>query len=104
MLNLSKTESGIFFPKLNGVQCSYCSAIIQKDNEAGKRLFLMDGRPACARCRILATSKMSLRIKNDRALYEKDLKYKETIKQERSNSEVAKVAAHSQDSTGTHKN
>lgn len=94
-----RLKSGIFVPnqpKPVAVQCGYCPELIWKHKEANGRLFLLKGKPICARCRILKGSKMAKKILSDRKLYLRDKELAEKIEQEKANAQVAKIAAESQ--------
>lgn len=83
------------------VRCNYCPTLITKEQEAGGRLHYIDGRPACAKCRILRKSKVADTIKADKGNYEADLKKKEEIAQAQADAEIRGVAYDSQIATKT---
>ena len=97
MSEFVKSEAGIILPKKNlvGVHCYYCPQIIYKDREAKGRLWLVKGKPACAKCRIL-NGRFGSIIKRDKKNYEEDL-------QKRENFKVQKVALASQDKAQVYK-
>ncbi len=104
MSSFIKTKSGFVIPSNSGVHCFYCPAIIYKDREAAGRLFLMNGKPACARCRILAKSKVSSQIRRDSNLYKQDLQNKNEHSQQIANEKVIDIASKTQEATRTKKN
>ncbi len=82
------------------VRCSYCVAMIFKENEVGQKLHFIDGYQACAKCRILH-SKTGLTIEQDRDKFEADQKLKGEIEQQRANDVLAELAYRSQQETET---
>lgn len=61
----------------------------------------MQGKPACARCRILNHSKLKKQIIADKAKFVKDRIEQNEIKQRNENIRVAKIALETQRATGT---
>ncbi len=102
VVKFAKAKSGIFVPhdltkQPVGVQCGFCPAVIFQHMEAGGRLFMHRGKtPICARCRILKGSKFAKQIRRDKKLYEKDLKVKETLADNKERMRVAEIAHESQ--------
>lgn len=64
--------------------------------EANGRLYLLQGKPICARCRILKGSKMRFRILYDKGNLKKDLILRESILQKQENKRINEVALKSQ--------
>jgi Zn-finger protein len=82
------------------VRCGYCPSLIFKDREVNGRLHLIDGSPACVRCRILK-SKTGKQIVKDKAKLEEDLAEKERVAQLEADQEVRVIAHESQIATKT---
>lgn len=103
MSNYTINDKGIVVPKQEVIafRCRTCPEIILKDNEAKGRLFLVDGQPMCARCRILRHGKMSRIIRADAHKYAESKAKQEAIKQEAANASVLKIAADTQKATKT---
>lgn len=86
----------LLLPKKQYVPCGYCPQKIYKDMEANGRLYLLQGKPICARCRILKGSKMRFRILYDKGNLKKDLILRESILQKQENKRINEVALKSQ--------
>ena len=105
MAHLPATQptSPILVPRPIGVQCGYCPKLIFKNQEAGGRLFLMNGRPACARCRIMKDHRMASRIRDNILAYKKDFDARTKREQESEDRKIREIALKSQKRTGTKK-
>jgi hypothetical protein len=101
--NFIPIKKGLKVPqttKSQPVRCGYCPALIFKQLEVGNRLHIINGFPACVRCRIMR-SKQGLEISRDKDQFETDVKEKETRAQEAENQDVRVVAYESQIATDT---
>jgi len=97
-----KSQSGIMVPTSAlpvGVECAFCDYVIFKQNEAGGRLYLHQGKPICARCRILKGSKYANIIRQDVDVYEKDILAKKHHAEAKEIQRVAEIAVASQKNT-----
>lgn len=103
MSHFTKTKSGIIVPATQSVpvRCDYCPSLIFKDKEAEGRLHLLEGRVACAKCRILRSSKYAKQILADKEEREKDLTEKERLAQAEADQEIRVIAHGSQIATKT---
>lgn len=79
--------------KDKGTQCGYCPRLIFKKSEARGIIFSIDGKPACAVCRIKRGANWS-QIEADKPKYEEDVA-------EMENERVRKVGYRSQVETQT---
>jgi hypothetical protein len=79
--------------KDKGTQCSLCPRLIFKKNESRGIIFLIDGKPVCAVCRIKRGKSWS-QIEADKPQYEKEIEEKE-------NKRVREVGYRSQVETQT---
>ena len=99
----SVTANPILVPRPKAVQCGYCPKMIYKHQEAGGRLWMMNGKPACARCRIMAHRSMAARIREDEPAYRADVAERNKREQAEANKQVEHIAAESQKRTRTKK-
>ncbi len=102
MINLS---NGILIPRgaikeKIGVRCGFCPKVIYRDEEAKGRLFVISGKPVCARCRILK-GKFGKLIRKDHKKFEEDVELKGKVGQERANRKVRELAYETQRATKT---
>lgn len=100
-IGLRQTKSGLLVPykKPVGVRCGFCPTIIFQRNEAKGRLFMCDGKPICAKCRILKFSRMKNAILGDKNKMLKDLEDRNKVLQEKENERVKELAAKTQKAT-----
>lgn len=83
-----------------GTPCGFCPLYIFEEHEAGGIIHTRDGRPICARCRIL-NGKMGKTILADKQKREDDLKAVEQKLQRQANAEANIIAEKTQTATGT---
>lgn len=104
-IGLQRTKSGLLIPahKPVGVQCGFCPTIIFRHNEAKGRLFMLQGKPICAKCRILKFSKFSKQIRRDKKIFKKDMEFKERMVQDLANQKVEQLAKITQAATKVYK-
>ena len=87
-------KSGLIVPKQQevAVQCEFCPALIWKHKESKGRLFLHNGKPICARCRILKGSRLAKMIRGDRKEFERDQAAHEKVLQHKADLRVEEAA------------
>lgn len=92
------TQGGIIIPKRKGVQCSFCSRTIYKEQEVKGRLWLVDGKPMCPTCRVTKLNgKTAKAIKDDKRKYEVDKKKAEQADKEKEKKRIEELSANSVD-------
>lgn len=89
-----KTASGLLVPKkeVEGYPCGYCPRTIILANESGGHLFMANGKPVCAVCRIMKKSKFANQIRRDKKVYLKERAEEDQRFQNKAN-ELAREAA-----------
>ncbi len=99
---LRRTLSIATFGKLgkDGTPCGYCPLYIFEEHEAGGIIRVREGKPICARCRIL-NGAMGSKIVGDKAKRDAQLKEAEERVQEKANAEARVIAEETQTATGT---
>lgn len=80
--------------------CGSCPLPIYRKNEAGNLIHFKDGKPICAKCRVLQGSMGSL-IKSKAADFEEDKKKREVFMQERADKEAREFGFITQKETNT---
>lgn len=100
-ITLERNKSGIYVPKRKdkGTPCGYCPTVIYRHNEVNGRIQMsQEGKPACARCRImkLGNSKMAKRISKDKGKFEKDVEARNQLYQDNANKQAIEIALETQ--------
>lgn len=62
----SQTSSGIIVPKEKSIQCGHCPRAIFPSKEPKGQIFIKDGRPICAPCRVVKLGRFGDRIRADK--------------------------------------
>lgn len=102
----AKTVSGLIVPRkyvysnAHGIQCGFCSLHIFKEHEAGGIIHYKEGKPICARDRILQ-GKMGATIVGDKPKREAHLKQVEERIQKEADHQALVVADKTQTQTRT---
>lgn len=84
-----------------GVRCGFCPVIIWRDNEANGRLFVKQGKPICACCRVMRGRygrQIEKEVPRKRA---EDSAVKENLLQRKANDHAIDIAMATQQSTKT---
>lgn len=95
---LSKLKNKLFPKKQvrEGVECGYCGDRIWKDMEVGGKLHLFDGKPICARDRVLGFSTKRMEIQKDKKKFLVDKDVRDKFQQDRADAALEEVALQSQ--------
>lgn len=91
------------FRSTEGVPCGYCPIHIFVEHEAGGIIHTKNGKPICARCRVL-NGKMGSIIAGDKGKRDADLKAMDNKLQREADEQARVIAEATQRSTGTKKN
>lgn len=84
-----------------GVRCGFCPFIIWKHNEARGRLFVKNGRPICARCRIMNGRYGKQIAQEVSKKADLDAILRNNIQQQKANDRAIDIAIASQKATNT---
>lgn len=95
-MSFQPTKTGILVPKPKATPCGYCPDGIWAHNEAGGKIHTVDGKPICAKCRIMKSSRYASRILNDKKKYKKDVEARKELQQRNENERMIDVAIASQ--------
>jgi len=97
-MSLYTNKDGIIIKgdKTVGTPCGYCPNVIHLHQESGGVLHTKNGKPMCARCRILTRSKFANKIRADKKLFEKDIVERREYEQEKADKSAQNVAIASQ--------
>lgn len=102
-MTLVQNKSGIITKETKevGTLCGYCPNVIHLHNEADGLLHIKNGKPICARCRILTRSKFAGQIKADVKKFDRTVVERREDAQEAADLNVIDVAAASQKRTAS---
>lgn len=103
MKTLTKAIGSIFTPrysKTRGIPCGFCRMHIFKEHEASGEIHYKDGKPICARDRILQGN-MGATIKADKGKRDADIAQRTETAQKKANKKAVEVADITQTQTGT---
>lgn len=81
--------------KPKGTQCGFCPALIFKHNEAGGEIHYRDGKPICARDRVMLGASAAA-IKADKPKFEREMSEREKKEIEAERLRLEEVALASQ--------
>lgn len=99
---IRKVLSVVSFGKLGGegTPCGFCPLYIFEEHEAGGVIHYKDGKPACARCRILS-GKMGATIAGDKSKRDDQIAAIEKDVQKKADAEALELAERTQRETQT---